>query len=74
MFTYPKQKMRHKMTASFYFGYSNGATYCFQPHRMGVCPFWMRNWFVLENGFEPKNPLYDDNGLGCADSSIRMLF
>ena len=32
-----------------------------------------RNSFVLENGLEPKNPLWAERGLGCTDFIIKCL-
>lgn len=31
-------------------------------------PLLFKNSFVFENGLLPKNPLYAENGEGCADS------
>ena len=40
---------------------------------MGSNPFFDKNSFVLENGRDPKKPLYAESGEGCADSIIKWL-
>lgn len=36
--------------------------------------FWIKYVFIFENGFEPKNPRYAENGLGCGVAMIKCLF
>ena len=48
-------------------------------HRLGICQFIgfsptaSKKAFTLENGLLPKNPLNADNGLGCADSTMKCF-
>jgi len=40
---------------------------------IGVIPFLIKNSFVLENGLEPKKPLYAESGEGCTLVSTKCL-
>lgn len=54
--------MKQSSDATFYFDQS-----------IGFMLFFIKKSLVFENGFEPKNPLYAENGLGCGDSNIKCL-
>lgn len=54
--------MKQSSDATFYFDQS-----------IGFILFFIKKSLVFENGFEPKNPLYAENGLGCGDSKIKCL-
>ena len=40
---------------------------------IGLILFFIKKLLVLENGFEPKKPLYAEKGLGWDDSIIKCL-
>ena len=54
--------MKQSSDATFYFDQS-----------IGFMLFFIKKSLVFEKGFEPKNPLYAENGLGCGDSNIKCL-
>ncbi len=40
---------------------------------IGAEPIFSRYWFAVENGFDPKKPLYADSGEGWADLMIGVF-
>ena len=54
--------MKQSSDATFYFDQS-----------IGFMLFFIKKSLVFEKGFDPKNPLYAENGIGWCDSNIKCL-